>query len=657
MATSGLFNIGVSALNAFQRALDTTSHNIANVNTPGYSRQEVHLATRTPQYQGYGYVGKGVETKTIRRVYDGFVEHQVRTFTASSQELKTYEHFATQIDNLLADPEAGLTPALSRFFDAMQDLADDPASSAARQTVLGEAQGLADRFHAMDDWISGINDQVNDAISNSVDEINNLTHAIADLNQKIVLAEGMANKQPPNDMLDERDKLIRDLSQYLTVNTQTQDDGSVNIMVGNGQALVVGNSVTDLATYRAEGVHSPLKIALVSGSGGIIPISDRLTGGKVGGLQRFREEMLDPVANQLGRVAVGLGHFLNEQQAKGMDLRGQPGEPLFEIGEPKWSAFPGVNSQLQVSWNDIGQITDADYKLQYSGGSWSISRTDTGETLTMSGSGTAADPFVVDGVAIVVDPAAVDGDTFLIQPTRTGALDIDLRIHDPVLLAAASPVLAEADGANTGTAEIMPGEVVDAENPAFQTTPGALTPPILVQFTAADTYQILDNSNPGAPVVLETVTGYDPAAGADLFPSPGGLDYGYRVRLQGAAAAGDRFTIDYNSNGQGDNRNALAMADLQHAKVLGDGLESVSGAYRRLVSDTGTATRRVQLAAGAQDQMLQRATAEREAASGVNLDEEAANLMRYQQAYQAAAQVVAAANEMFDTLLAATRGR
>jgi len=656
MTMSGLFGIGSSALAAFQSALNTTAHNIANVNTEGYSRQQVEFGSRPPQYTGYGYIGTGVDTKSVERIFDNFVESQVRGYTASSSELEVFHNYATQIDNVLADPDAGLSTAMQRFFGALQDLADDPTATAARQVVVSEAQALTDRFHSLNGWLEGINDQVNASLEGSVDEVNRLTTAIADLNHKIVLAEGVADEQPPNDLLDQRDSLIRELAEHVSVTTSRQDDGSINVMVGTGQALVVGNSVTHMTTYRAEGVHAPLKIGLDAGSNGVIPITDQLSGGKIGGLIGFRERMLDPAVNELGRIALGIGQFVNEQHARGMDLNGALGEELFAIGEPQWDTYPGVTSSLSVSWEDIGQVTGADYKLQLDGGSWTISRTDTKEVLSMSGSGTAADPFIVDGMRIVVDPAAANGDTFLLQPGRNGAADLQLRISDPALIAAASPVLASAAPANSGTASITPGTVTDIDNPAFQASPGALSPPLMIRFTAPDTYQIYDNSNPASPALLETVSGYDAAAGSDLFPTPGGLDYGYQVRISGSAAAGDEFTVDYNSGGVGDNRNALALADIFDAKLMDDGTESVNDAYRRLVGDVGATTRQSEMAGAAQDRMLERSLAERDAISGVNLDEEAANLVRYQQAYQAAAQVVAAANEMFQTLLNATRG-
>jgi len=656
MSMSSLFGIGSSALAAFQRALNTTAHNIANANTEGYSRQQVEFVSRPPQYSGFGYLGTGVDTHGVRRIYDGFVENQVRGYTASSAELQTFHRFATQVDDVLADPDAGMSSALQRFFGAMQDLANDPASTAARQVVISEGQALADRFHTLGGWLQGVGDQVNTAIQGSVDEINRLTTAIADLNHKIVLADGVADEQPPNDLLDQRDTLIRQLAEKVSVTTVTQDDGSINVMVGTGQALVVGNTVTRLTTYRAEGVQAPLKVGLEAGANGLVPISDQLSGGELGGLLGFRETMLDPAVNDLGRIALAVGQFVNEQHQRGMDLGGSLGGAFFTVGDPQWDAYPGTGSTLSVAWDDIGQLTGAEYKLQFDGSNWSLNRTDTGQSVAMSGSGTVADPFIVDGMRIVVDPAAAAGDTFLLQPARNGAMDLQLRITDPALIAAASPVLASASAANTGSASVTPGEVTDVSNAAFQSNPGALTPPVLIRFTSATTYEIYDNTNPASPTLLETVTGYDPAAGDEVFPSPGGLDYGYRVRISGAAAAGDEFSVDYNTGGTGDNRNALSLAGLFDARLLGNGTESVNQAYQRMVGEAGSTTRQVEMAGVAQDRMLERSIAEREAIAGVNLDEEAANLVRYQQAYQAAARVIAAADEMFQTLLDATRG-
>ncbi len=655
MTTGNMLGIGTSALRAFQRALSTTGHNIANANTPGYSRQRVELSSATPQYAGYGYIGTGVRTDSVRRFYDGFVENQVQNYTASTTEFQTLHNYATQIDNVLADPDTGLSTAIQRFQSAAQDLSNDPASTAARQAMISEGQGLVDRFHSLGGWLNDMNAQVNNDLKASVTEINNISTAIADLNKEIVRASGVAGEQPPNDLLDQRDNLIRDLSKHVSLSTLTQDNGAVNVMIGSGQTLVVGSNATQLTTYRGAGVHAPLQVALEAGSNNQVPITDQLSGGRIGGLLGFRDRVLEPAANELGRVAIGMGEFFNAQHQSGIDLNGQLGQAFFSIPDPQWDSYPGITSSLSVAWDDVGQATGANYKLQYDGAAWSISRTDTGEQLAMTGTGSAGDPFVVDGIRISVDAAAASGDTFLIQPTRNGAQSLQMLVNAPSQIAAASPVLTNAAATNTGSGAISAGQVIDISNPAFQSAPGSLTPPVMIRFTSATTYDVYDNSNPASPALLETVSGYDPATGSDVFPTPGGLDYGYQVRLTGGPASGDEFTVGYNGNGDGDNRNALALGEVLTGRIMGNGTESLSDVYRGMVSEVGTTTRQAEVASGAHQQLLERALNARDAISGVNLDEEAANLVKYQQSYQAAAQVIATANEMFDTLLGAIR--
>ncbi|WP_456378771.1 flagellar hook-associated protein FlgK [Thiolapillus sp.] len=655
MTTGNMLGIGTSALRAFQRALNTTGHNIANANTPGYSRQRVDLSSATPQYAGYGYIGTGVRTDSVRRFYDGFVENQVQNYTASTTEFQTLHNYATQIDNVLADPDSGLSTAMQRFQSAVQDLSNDPASTATRQAMISEGQGLVDRFHSLSGWLDDMNIQVNNDLKSSVTDINRISTAIADLNKEIVRASGVAGEQPPNDLLDQRDNLIRDLSEHVSLSTLTQDDGSVNVMIGSGQALVVGSNATQLTTYRGAGVHAPLQVALKAGSNSQVPITDQLSGGKIGGLLGFRDRVLEPAANELGRVAIGMGEFFNTQHQRGVNLNGELGQAFFSFPDPQWDSYPGVNSSLSVAWDDVGQATGANYKLQYDGAAWSISRTDTGEQLAMTGTGSVGDPFVVDGVRITVDAAAASGDTFLIQPTRNGAQSLQILINDPSQIAAASPVLTNAAITNSGSGMISAGQITDINNPAFQSVPGTLTPPVMVRFTSATTYEVYDNTNPASPALLESVSGYDPATGSEVFPTPGGLDYGYQVRLTGSVAAGDEFTVSYNANGDGDNRNALALGEVLTGRVMGNGTESLSDVYRGMVAEVGTTTRQAELATGAHQQLLERSLNARDAISGVNLDEEAANLVKFQQSYQAAAQVIATANELFDTLLGAVR--
>jgi flagellar hook-associated protein 1 FlgK len=270
----------------------------------------------------------------------------------------------------------------------------------------------------------------------------------------------------------------------------------------------------------------------------------------------------------------------------------------------------------------------------------------------MSGTGTAVDPFVAEGISIVIGGGAAAGDNYVIRPTRPGAAGLEVAITSTRDIAAAAPVRTEVSAANTGTGAISAGVVTDIDNAAFQATPGQLTPPVLIRFTSAATYDVLDAGTMG---VIDSGT-YDPAQGEDIFPTENlAVDYGYRVRITGNPAAGDEFTVDFNTGGVGDNRNALLLGSLQNEMTLNGGTTTFTGAYGQLVADVGIKTKQGEISSVAQGRLLQQAEGAREAVSGVNLDEEAANMVRFQQAYQAAAQVIAAADQVFQTLIDAVR--
>lgn len=654
MASGDLFSIGTSGLLAFQRTLNTISHNIANVNTEGYSRQSVQLSTRPPEPNGYGFSGNGVETVSIRRSYDAFVESSLRSSTSSTAEFEAFHALAAQLDNVVANSDTGIHSSLQRYFNAVQDVADTPASPAARQVLFNEGESLATQFNELSSWIEGTRGQVNSDINSGVAEINQISQAIADLNQSIVIEQGRAG-HPPNDLLDQRDTLIKNMSELVSVTTLQQDDGSVNVLIGTGQVLVRGNTVTSLAVIQEAGDPRQLGVAVQGNAGVLVPVTEQISGGKLGGVLNFRDQMLDPASNSLGLTAIGLGNYVNEQHQRGMDLDGMLGLDVFSVAQPQVLAVAGNPANVSVAFDDVSQLTNADYKLRFNAGAWELTNKLTGQSIAMTGSGTAADPFIAEGMSIEITAAPANGDTYLLRPTRTGAMDIQMVLANSRQIAAAAPVRSVAATANTGTGLITAGEVTDISNAAFQTTAGQLTPPLLVRFTTGTSYDIYDNTNAASPVLLEAGITYDPATGADLFPTPGGIDHGYRMQLSGAPAAGDEFSSEYNTGGIGDNRNALALAGLATDKLMYAGSASITDSYNRLVADVATDTKQAEINSLAQKRILDQTMATRESISGVNLDEEAANLIRYQQAYQAAAQVISTANTLFDTLLNAVR--
>jgi flagellar hook-associated protein 1 FlgK len=645
--TGSIFGIGVSGLNAAQAGLLVTGHNITNAATEGFHRQQVIHGTQVPQLTGAGFFGKGVTVETVRRAYSQFLENSVLQARTQSAWLDAYGTQIRQIDNLLADPESGLSPALQAFFSAVQDVAAHPASVPSRQQMLSQAQMLVARLEAFDARLTEQRYAVNRQIADSVSEINSLAADLARINQRILESGGTADK-PANDLIDQRDVLVARINELVKVSVVDQSDGTINLFIGNGQSLVLGTQAYSLATGPS--AEDPQDYGIWYVSGGVrIPLNPgSLQGGALGGLFAFRSETLNPVQNQLGLVATVLAQTFNDQHRLGMDLQGSLGQDFFDV--PQASVLGNQNNTgtatIAATNSAVGALTGSDYRLQLNAGTWTLTRLSDGTQTTF-----AAFPQTVDGVTLTLaSGAAANGDSFLIQPTRNGARDIGVAISDTSRIAAAAPVRTAAEAGNTGTAAISAGSVTDTTNAAYA-VPGALTPPILIQFTSPTQYSVFDNTVPAAPVLLEAGIAYNPAGTSQVFPTPGALDFGYRISLSGAAASGDRFTVAYNGGGVADNRNALLLAALQTVNTLGNGTANYQSGYSQLVSHVGNRAREIEVQGKAQDALVAQTTEVQQSLSGVNLDEEAANLIRYQQAYQASGRVLQIAASLFDTIL------
>jgi len=651
-----ILNIGVSALMAFQRQLSTTGHNIANAETEGYNRQRVDLATRVPQKLGNDWVGSGVKITQIERQYDQFLASSVRSSLSSTSELETYFTRASRLDNLLADSDTGLDPALQDLFTAIQAVADDPTSIAAREVLLVESGSMVDRFHDLNRQIDEARRQLNNELTSGISEINSLAQNIAALNIQIVNEPGN-----PNDLLDKRDQLLNDLSEFVGINTVEQADGAINVFAGKGQALVVGASSATLSTAVAADGES-LDI-LYSGQGPAQVISDFLTGGQIGGLISFRSEILDASQNKLGLVALGIVDELNTQHQRGMDLDGNLGGLMFTAPQTSQGVVvqgSGATGTVAFSYSDVTDLTASNYRLVYnSGTSYTMTRLSDNTVFNLD----TATPATLtnDGFTLALGGLPAAGEATIIRPTRVAANNMELSVTDGRQFAAAAPISTGASVSNTGTTgAISAGSVVDISNASFQTTAGALVPPVMIRFTSATTYSVYDNTTPATPVLLEAGITYAP--GGEVFPTPGTLDYGYSIQITGAPATGDEFTVGYNTGGVGDNRNALALGQIQTMNVLqADSANSLAatttlqGTYAQLIADVGIKTSVAENNHAAQKTLLDFNQESFSSVSGVNLDEEAANLVRFQQAYQAAAQVISVSNTLFDSLLGAVR--
>ncbi|PCJ21905.1 MAG: flagellar hook-associated protein FlgK [Gammaproteobacteria bacterium] len=856
--TSGL-NIGISGLRAQQLALSTTAHNIANANNPGYSRQITEMGTNPPQGGGGTFFGTGVSVLSVNRSYDPFLTNRVRFDTVSFNEFNQFHASASSVDNLLADPSTGVTPALKEFFDAMQTASTDSSSTPLRQVVISEGGVLVNRFGVLYSQLDQQNELANQQLKTIASEISVLAEGIADLNIQISTSQGSSAASSPNDLLDQRDEAIRRLAELVGVQIIEQNDGTINISIGNGQPLIVGAQFRTVGTIPGRDDASIDDVVFSNRTGTINSvITAQITGGKMGGVIDFREQILSPAFRELGRVAVSLSFSVNEQHEEGMDLEGDINQRFFSDMNSSTLAQRRViidgdnnntsSSDVNVTIRDVNELTSSDYALSFSGTgnlSYSLVRLSDNEVVT---TGTLTNIYPVniwvDGLSVNLESGPfASGDRFILQPTRFGARDIDLEIESTENLAFAVPVVATASSENSGTGITTSGRILDIDNATFSTTANELTPPILIRFTSGSRYDVLDNTDPSNPIQMvppmrnqmfipgfpndiftedsratsiqsvdasvgvsqtgannlyaatvisasyrdpttnlittfpnvtttlndsaasiasqintgfngitasahtevtlanqgggttitvngEAVVGLDFNAwvdsintnttlavqgvtaylsgnnlllrdaqgedvsvviaggnldvggttfgagstvttggsvqvvmgegwnfstdGAGVFagvPARASTYLGYQVTISGKPEVGDTFDIEYNTSGFSDNRNLLELVALEDLKLMENGTATYAESYGGLVESVGALTNEASIRRETQESLLRQSVSDRDNASAVNLDEEAARLIEFEVAYNASAQVVSIARSLFDTLI------
>lgn len=633
-----MFSIGLSGLNAAQNALNTVSNNISNVYTPGFNREITVLNESNNN--------SGVRVADIERQYNTFVAAQLNNAKSQSSALSVYSTQVTQIDNLLADREAGLAPLMQNFFSSLEDLASAPSDPASRQGVLGAANTLSAQFRSFDGYLQDLQSGVNGQIKDEITQINNTTTQIASINREISLARAQLG-EAPNSLLNQRDQMISELNERMDIRLNIQDGKTYNLTLPNGQPLVTGDTA-----YKLEAIESPSDPQRVivgyregsQGNGNVVALDEGLiSGGALGGLMSFRSETLDKTQNQIGQLATSLALSFNEQHQQGVDLQGDQGEAFFSLGKPNayFNAENSGSASVEATFDpeSVSALRATDYSIKVTDAAATpptleVTRKDDGSVVDFEFDA-ASETLSFGGVNVAFTDlnTAQNGDRFEIQPVRRAAGGMDANITDLDKIAAASLVESEGDldisrlSAASGAFNVNESYELNVDDT------GALT---VTPATPAATITRGDSVlTPGTPLVEGDKISID----------------GISFTLDALPATGEAsIAISRSDASAGDNRNALALQNMQAESIVG-GSASVSGAYASIVSDVGNRTNIVQVNLDARQGLTDQLKAVQQSESGVSLDEEAANLIRFQQFYQANARVIDTASNIFDTIL------
>ena len=656
---SSLLNIGLTGLNASQAQLNTTGHNITNAATPGYHRQGVTQVARDPLLLGGAFFGMGTGVSGVTRAYSQLLETQVMSADSRRAEYATYNQYISQVDNVLADADTGLTPALNQFFGAMQSVSSNPTNVAARQALVSSAETLTARFRTLDARVAEITQGVQSEISTTLGSINSYAAAIAELNQRVAVSRVNGGGAAAADLLDQRQQAIAELNQLVKVSTVEGKDGSLSVFIGSGQALVMGNRAKELHVGdKFDENGRPMVLIGIPGKEAAPIAETLLSGGALGGLLAVRRDGLEPAQRSLGLVATTMATAFNEQHRLGVDLNGMLGQDFFNLGAVR--VEPPGTVGVSINPDQLAGLTGSDYVLSRDGARYVMTDIGTGTSEEVTPQGGALQ---YKGLSFAGLEAMNSGDRVFIYPTRFAAGTIGMAISDPRMVAAAAPVVSNALVTNTGSARITDIRVTSVAGmagtnavPSFAAAELRLTEGVGGEFT-------LQMPLPGVYEIVGGVATYSPAleSGGKVFTVRNDAGFSYEFKLSGTPADDDKFTLSANASGIADNRNATLLGALQTDKLMyGAGAANtptatLNNAYAQLVAKVGSKTREVQAGERTQTSLLEQARAARDSVSAVNLDEEAANLVRFQQSYQAAGRVMSVAQRLFDEMLAISR--
>ncbi|WP_315337913.1 flagellar hook-associated protein FlgK [Pseudomonas grimontii] len=677
-----LLNIGMSGLNAAQGSLSVLSNNIANANTAGYSRQQTTQTANASNQYGGVFIGSGTTLADVRRVYNEYLDTAYQNSTSLNSDAKAYLDQVSAVDKTLSDKTTGMSAVLSSFFAAVQTASANPNDTSARQILLTNAQTLSNRFNSISSQLSQQKETINSQLSSMSDQVNQLTSSIASLNKQIAQVQGSSNTTPAN-LLDARAEAVRSLNELVGV-TATEKNGVFSVSTGSGQSLVLGDRSNTISAVPSKSDTSQYTIQLNAAGGTTMDLGNVISGGSIGGLLRYRSDALMPAINDLGRIAIVTADAVNSQLGQGLDLNGEFGALMFtDINNAASVALRSLAAQgnlgdgaLGVTIKDSSQLTNFDYKVSFNDG------TDLNKVTVLRSDGkamgtydlSATPPPVIDGFTLAVKSGAVQaGDSFKVSPTANGAKEIGTVLSDPSKIAFAAPLQGEAGKTNEGTGTFTPPtltvplDIQGGADTAQLRTGIEYSMPVKMVFgkPAADGTQPYTLSNaqgdpigsgtiiPGQTNKISISVPMRDANGALVSPAK---SFSFDTTVGGSPANGDGTSFSFNATGKSDNRNAQALLDLQTKATVGlaadgSGGTSLVGANSKLVSTVGAKAASAGTDNTATGALLAANKNARNSVSQVNLDEEAGDMIKFQQYYTASSQIIKAAQETFSTLI------
>ncbi|MFC6300134.1 flagellar hook-associated protein FlgK [Pseudomonas sp. CCM 7893] len=675
-----LLNIGMSGLNAAQGSLSVLSNNIANVNTPGYSRQQSAQSANASNQFGGVFIGSGTTLADVRRVYNQYLDTAYQNSTSLNSDAKAYLDQIGAVDKTLSDKTTGMSSVLSAFFASVQTAAANPSDVSARQVLLTSAQTLSNRFNAISSQLNQQKESINGQLSTMSDQVNQLTSSIASLNKQIAQVQGSSSNAPAN-LLDARTEAVRSLNELVGV-TATEKNGQFSVTLGTGQALVTGATSNPISAVPSKSDSSQYTIQMDMGTLSI-DLGSVISGGSIGGLLRYRSDALMPAINDLGRIAIATADTVNNQLGQGLDLNGEFGSSLFKdinsaaaiAQRSQGTAGNSTGSgNLNVSIKDSSKLSTYDYNVTFtSGNQYNVVRSD-GKSMG-SFDTTTSPPPVIDGFTLALDgkgPMSA-GDSFKVSPTASGASNIGTELTDANKIAFAGPLAGDASKTNQGTGTFTPPtltvplDIHGGADTAQLRTGIEHSMPVKMVFDkpAADgTQKYTVNDAQGNPIGTGSIipgqgnkitinVPMRDANGALVVPAK---SFSFDTTVGGSPAGGDSTTFSFNASGSKDNRNAQELLNLQTKASVGladgsGGGVSLVAANSRLVSQVGSKASQASVDNSATGALLTANKAARNSVSQVNLDEEAGDMIKFQQYYTASSQIIKAAQETFATLI------